>query len=87
MQCVLEAIGTSLLLFLSFGNEFCQIDFKRELMSVVDLDHCIPLNIVFESFQLKVENGRECLEYNSFPRILQSVGINVSAPILLIASL
>jgi len=70
MQGILEAILLNLVLFLSFGNEICQIDFQGELVSIVDLDHCIPLDIVFESFQLKVENRWEGLEYDSFPSIL-----------------
>lgn len=37
-----------------------------------NLDHCVPLNIIFESLQLKVEHWREFLEYDAFLGILQA---------------
>lgn len=41
------------------------------------LDHGVPLHVVLESLELEVQHGRERLEDDSLPRVLESVALGV----------
>lgn len=78
VQCVVEAIGSSLLLFLAFGNKIGQVDVEGELMSVVDLDHSIAFNVVLKTLQLEVKNVGQRLKNDSLPCVLKESNGNIT---------
>eukprot|EP00732_Lithocolla_globosa_P001384 Lithocolla_globosa_v1_NODE_681_length_3450_cov_13.498969.p2 type:complete len:197 gc:universal NODE_681_length_3450_cov_13.498969:1892-1302(-) len=50
-----------LVLFLLFwvDEKFGQVNLHRKFVVVVDFDHGVAVHIIFESFQLQMQNGRE----------------------------
>lgn len=78
VQSVVETIGTSLLLLLAFSNKFGQVDVEGELMSVVDLDHSIALNVVLKTLQLEVKNVGQRLKDDTLPCVLKNSKDNIT---------
>ena len=78
VQSVVEAIGSSLLLLLAFSNKIGQVDVEGELVSVVDLDHSIALNVVLKTLQLEVKNIGQRLKNDSLPCVLKDSNANIT---------